>query len=226
MLVANHLKKVFHEGIEVEAISEIDLKVDKGDFVIITGKSGSGKSTLLYLLSGLETPTDGEVRFHDICLNQLKDKQISQLRREKFGFIFQFYNLIPNLTVKDNILLPLTFQQSMSQGKKEKVDSYIESLGLKEKINSYPYKLSGGQQQRVAIARALSIEPDIIFADEPTGNLDSVTGEDVMEIFQKLNKEFRQTILLVTHDNKIAENYGTRKVTVENGKIVEDSKNA
>lgn len=221
MLEAKNLKKVFHEGVALEVLSGINMTIQEGDFVVITGKSGSGKSTLLYLLSGLEKPSGGEVYFRDICINKLNDKQISKLRRESFGFIFQFYNLIPTLSVRDNIMLPLEFGSRIDKARKEKIDAYIEILGIKEKLNVKPYKLSGGQQQRVAIARALAIEPEIIFADEPTGNLDSVTSDEVMHIFQKLNKDMKQTIALVTHDNTIGEYYATRKIIVKNGQIVE-----
>lgn len=221
MLVAQGLKKTFHEGIDVEVISGVDLTIQKGDFVVLTGKSGSGKSTLLYLLSGLEKPTSGTVHFHDICIQELKDREISKLRREAFGFVFQFYNLIATLSVKDNIMLPLNFTKGIDKQRKEKIDSYIELLGLKDKINSKPSQLSGGQQQRVAIARALAIEPEIIFADEPTGNLDSSTSEEVMEIFKQLNKEMKKTIVMVTHDPTIGEKYASREITVLNGTIME-----
>ena len=221
MLVAQGLKKTFHEGIDVEVISGVDLTIQKGDFVVLTGKSGSGKSTLLYLLSGLEKPTDGTVHFHDICIQELKDREISKLRREAFGFVFQFYNLIATLSVRDNIMLPLNFTKGIDKQRKEKIDSYIELLGLKDKINSKPSQLSGGQQQRVAIARALAIEPEIIFADEPTGNLDSSTSEEVMEIFKQLNKEMKKTIVMVTHDPTIGEKYASREITVLNGTIIE-----
>ena len=221
MLVAQGLKKTFHEGIDVEVISGVDLTIQKGDFVVLTGKSGSGKSTLLYLLSVLEKPTSGTVHFHDICIQELKDREISKLRREAFGFVFQFYNLIATLSVKDNIMLPLNFTKGIDKQRKEKIDSYIELLGLKDKINSKPSQLSGGQQQRVAIARALAIEPEIIFADEPTGNLDSSTSEEVMEIFKQLNKEMKKTIVMVTHDPTIGEKYASREITVLNGTIIE-----
>ena len=221
MLVAKNIKKVFYEGIENEVISGIDLNIDAGDFVVITGKSGSGKSTLLYLLSGLESPTSGDVYFHDTCINKLNDKEMSRLRREKFGFIFQFYNLIPSLSVRDNIYLPLDFSKGKDKKRKEEIDYCIETFGLKDKINTMPYKLSGGQQQRVAIIRALAINPEIIFADEPTGNLDSVTSEGVMEVFQQLNQERKQTIVFVTHDNTIGGRYATREIVVDNGKVVE-----
>lgn len=221
MLEAKNLTKVFHEGVALEVLSGINMTIQEGDFVVITGKSGSGKSTLLYLLSGLEKPSDGEVYFHDVCIKKLNDKQISKLRRESFGFVFQFYNLIPTLSVRDNIMLPLQFGPQIDKARKEKIDAYIEILELKEKLNVKPYKLSGGQQQRVAIARALAIDPDIIFADEPTGNLDSATSDEVMHIFQKLNKDMKQTIALVTHDNTIGDYYATRKIIVKNGKIIE-----
>lgn len=221
MLEAKNVNKVFNEGVALEVLSGVNMTIQEGDFVVITGKSGSGKSTLLYLLSGLEKPSDGEVYFHDVCINKLKDKQISKLRRESFGFVFQFYNLIPTLSVRDNIMLPLQFGPKIDKARKEKIDAYIELLGIKEKLNVKPYKLSGGQQQRVAIARALAIDPEIIFADEPTGNLDSTTSDEVMHIFQQLNKEMKQTIALVTHDNTIGDCYATRKIVVKNGKIAE-----
>lgn len=223
MLVAKNLKKVFHEGVDVEVLDGINLTIQKGDFAVITGKSGSGKSTLLYLLSGLEKPSEGSVYFHDQNIHELNDKQISRLRREHFGFVFQFYNLIPTLSVWDNIMLPLEFSKGKDKAVKEKIDAYVELLGLKEKMDFKPYKLSGGQQQRVAIARALAIEPEIIFADEPTGNLDAATSEEVLEVFQKLNREMKQTILMVTHDQTVGEKYATRKIEVVNKKIVEKS---
>ncbi len=221
MLVAKNLKKIFHEGVDVEVLDGINLAIQKGDFVVITGKSGSGKSTLLYLLSGLEKPSEGSVLFHEKKIHELKDRQISKLRRESFGFVFQFYNLVPTISVRDNIMLPLEFHDRVGKSKKEKVDSLIELLGLQEKVNVMPYQLSGGQQQRVAIARALAIEPEIIFADEPTGNLDASTSEDVMAIFQKLNKELNQTIIMVTHDQTIGARYATREIIVQNKKIIE-----
>lgn len=220
MLNAVGLRKIFHEGIDVEVISGIDLNIEKEDFVVITGKSGSGKSTLLYLLSGLLKPTEGEVRFKDVNIHELKDKKMSKLRRESFGFVFQFYNLIPTLSVQDNIMLPLTFQKRVDRQRRERLDAHIELLGLKDKLHTMPYKLSGGQQQRVAIARALAIEPEIIFADEPTGNLDSATSEEVMSIFRKINHEMKQTIVMVTHDPTIGEKYASREIVVRNGKLV------
>jgi len=220
MLNAIGLRKTFHEGIDVEVISGIDLNIEKEDFVVITGKSGSGKSTLLYLLSGLLKPTEGEVYFQNVSIHELKDKEMSRMRRESFGFVFQFYNLIPTLSVKDNIMLPLTFKKAFDKAQKERLDAHIELLGLKDKLDVKPYKLSGGQQQRVAIARALAIEPEIIFADEPTGNLDSQTSEDVMHIFQKLNREMKQTIVMVTHDPTIGERYASREIVVQNGKLI------
>ncbi|SES92987.1 ABC transporter ATP-binding protein [[Clostridium] polysaccharolyticum] len=221
MLVAENLKKIFHEGVDVEVLDGVNLTVQKGDFIVVTGKSGSGKSTLLYVLSGLEQPSEGRVLFHGKNIHKLKDKQMSRLRRESFGFVFQFYNLIPTISVRDNIMLPLEFHNSVNKGKREKVDSLMELLGLQEKGNVMPYKLSGGQQQRVAIARALAIEPELIFADEPTGNLDASTSEEVMGIFQKLNKEMNQTIIMVTHDQTVGERYATREIVVRNKKILE-----
>lgn len=161
--MAQDLNKIYNNNIKNHVIKDINLTVEKGEYIVITGKSGSGKTTLLYLLSGLEVPTSGKVLFHDISLGDLKDKEISYLRRSKFGFIFQFYNLVKNLNVRDNIFLPIEYSKKNEGLKHEKIYEYIEMLGLKDKLKSYPYQLSGGQQQRVAIARALAIDPESVF---------------------------------------------------------------
>lgn len=220
MLVADTLHKIYNKTIENHVIKGISLSIEKGEFVVISGKSGSGKSTLLYLLSGLEVPTSGRVIFNDISIGELRDSEICRLRREKFGFVFQFYNLVQNLNVLDNILLPLDYDGKSSNEKCERVYEYIEIMGIGDKLKSYPYQLSGGQQQRVAIARALAIDPEIIFADEPTGNLDSATGKEVLGILNRLNRELKKTIILVTHDPSISKEQEAREIHLEDGMII------
>ncbi len=216
MLEAKDVEKTYDV---YSVINGINLTIERGDFMIITGKSGSGKSTLMYILSGLEEPTKGSVTFEGVDIYKLSDDAISKYRRTKIGFVFQFYNLIPSLTVKDNILLPqIIDSKKINIG--EKLYSIINDMGINDILDKYPYMLSGGQQQRVAIARALAINPDIIFADEPTGNLDSEMGEKIMNLFEMLNKKYKKTIVIVTHDNAIIERYGNRNIVIRNGKIV------
>lgn len=216
MLEAKDVEKTYDV---YSVINGINLTIERGDFMIITGKSGSGKSTLMYILSGLEEPTKGSVTFEGVDIYKLSDDAISKYRRTKIGFVFQFYNLIPSLTIKDNILLPqIIDSKKINIG--EKLYSIINDMGINDILDKYPYMLSGGQQQRVAIARALAINPDIIFADEPTGNLDSEMGEKIMNLFEMLNKKYKKTIVIVTHDNAIIEHYGNRNIVIRNGKIV------
>lgn len=220
MLIANDLCKTYNSNIiDAQVIKGINLVIENGEYVTISGKSGSGKTTLLYLLCGLETPSSGNVSYNDIVLNQLSDKEISNIRKNQFGFIFQFYNLVKCLNVYDNIFLPLEFHKKKDASKYNKTMEYISLLGIEDKLKLYPGQLSGGQQQRVAIARALAINPDIIFADEPTGNLDSATGHEVLEIFDMLNKVLKKTIILVTHDESISKTYETRNIYIEDGLI-------
>lgn len=219
MLVADGLHKIYNKNIENCVINGINLSIESGEFVVISGKSGSGKSTLLYLLSGLEVPTSGRVLFNGLSISELSDSDICRLRREKFGFVFQFYNLIQNLNVQDNILLPLDYDRKNSIEKRRKIKEYIEIMGIGDKLKSFPYQLSGGQQQRVAIARALAIDPEIIFADEPTGNLDSSTSKEVLNILKKLNVEMKKTIILVTHDQSISKEQAARDIHIEDGMI-------
>lgn len=221
MLKTVNLHKTFFQGVETKVIKGIDLEIQKKEFVMITGKSGSGKTTLLYLLSGLERPSEGNVFFEGEDIGQYNDKKMSMIRRRNFGFIFQFYNLVPSLKVWDNICLPIEMEHKLSKEEKDQILHYTKTLEIDDKLDSFPHQLSGGQQQRVAIARALAIEPDIIFADEPTGNLDTNTGDEVLKIFETLNKEHGKTIVMVTHDHTIGERFATRKIVVSNGKIVE-----
>lgn len=201
-------------------IKTINLEVNDGEFVVITGKSGSGKTTLLYLLSGLEPASAGDILYNEINLKKCSDKQLSKLRRTKFGFVFQFYNLISSFNVRDNIFLPIEIYKKVSKEEKEKVYEFIRIMEIENILDKYPYQLSGGQKQRVAIARALAIDPDIIFADEPTGNLDSVTGKSVLDIFCKLNEVYGKTIIMVTHDISVCKNYKVKNIQISDGKVL------
>lgn len=204
---------------EIKIIKNINFEVNKGDFVSIMGPSGSGKSTLLYLIGGLESISSGEILIHDKNITVMKDRQESCMRRKELGFVFQFYNLIPNLSVEENILLPIYLDGKKEKDYKDKVDELIEIVGLKERRKHTPRELSGGQQQRVAIARALINSPDIILADEPTGNLDSKSGQEIMELFSKINQEAGKTIVQVTHSEP-ASRYGNRVIRIVDGQIV------
>lgn len=199
-------------------LKDISLKIEKGEFVSIMGQSGSGKSTLLYILGGLDQPTKGSVYINQKNLAKLNDDQMSQFRRRKIGFIFQFYNLIPNLNVEENIMLPLLLDGKKMKDYKQQLNHILEVVGLTERRKHTPRELSGGQQQRVAIARALIGQPEILFADKPTGNLDSKTGEDIMKLLQKINKMNQQTIIMVTHSNEAAQ-YSHRTIIVKDGQI-------
>ena len=216
----SNLKKSFKVGKEsVDVLKDINFTVEKGEFVSIMGPSGGGKSTLLYLLGGLDKPTSGTVEINGRDISTVKEKEMSKLRRNKIGFVFQFYNLVPNLSVEDNIMLPLILDGKKLKDYKEKLDEILDIIGMKEKRKLTPRELSGGQQQRVAIARALIFEPEIIFLDEPIGNLDSKTGAEIMDLFRKINKEYGKTLVQVTHSEKSAE-YGTSIIRLLDGQIV------
>lgn len=193
--------------------------VAKGEFVSLMGASGSGKSTLLYLIGGLDRDFEGNIELCGKDIGSLKDAELSKLRLEKVGFVFQFYNLVMNLNVEDNILLPLTMAGKKKSELKKELDEILEITGLTEKRKAMPATLSGGQQQRVSIARAVLGDPEVILADEPTGNLDAASTKEVMELFSRLNKEKGLTILQVTHSSECA-SYGTRTVMLENGKTI------
>ncbi len=199
-----------------KALDQIDFSVEKGEFVAIVGTSGSGKSTLLNMLGGLDIPTSGEVKVNGKDLSELDDEQLTIFRRRNIGFIFQNYNLIPMLNVYENIVLPIELDgQTVDQGFMGEI---IDLLGLEEKLNHMPNMLSGGQQQRVAIARALLSKPAIVLADEPTGNLDSRTSQDVLELIKKTSRKFEQTVVMITHNDKIAD-LAERIVRIEDGKF-------
>ena len=215
------LDKVFgKKENRVKVLNDISLEINKGEFVSLMGASGSGKSTLLYLIGGLDKPTEGKVFINDKDINKLKEKQIAQLRRKERGFVFQFYNLVQNLTVEENIMLPVIMDGKKEQDYKERLDKILKIIGLDKKRKNLPSELSGGQQQRVSIARAIILNPDIILADEPIGNLDSKSGKEIMELFKKINQEEGITILQVTHSEEAAQ-YGNRIIRLKDGKIVE-----
>lgn len=197
-------------------LKNITLKVTQGEFVSVMGQSGSGKSTLLYILGGLDVPTSGSVFMNGMDISKFDDEKMSRIRRQNIGFVFQFYNLIPNLNVEENIMLPLLLDEKKMRDYKKPLDDILEVVGLSDKRKHTPRELSGGQQQRVAIARALIGSPEILFADEPTGNLDSRTGTEIMSLLQRINKERGQTIIMVTHSPEAAKS-SSRIITVSDG---------
>lgn len=219
VIEATGLWKSYDLGTEkVDILKDINLEIEKGRFYSIMGPSGSGKSTLLYLLGGLDKPSQGSIKVNGKELLTMKDKQSSIMRRRDMGFVFQFYNLIPNLTVEENILLPVLLDGQNVRKHRKRLDEILEIVGLTERRKYTPRRLSGGQQQRVAIARSLMNNPDIILADEPIGNLDSKTGTEIMLLLQKINREEGKTIIQVTHSRESA-NYGTDLIMVKDGEI-------
>ena len=218
ILQTKDLKKYYGSGdTQVRALDGVDLQVENGEFVAIVGTSGSGKSTLLHMLGGLDRPTSGSIVVDGRDLSTLKDEELTVFRRRKIGFVFQAYNLVPVLSVYENIVLPI----QLDGGKLDAayIDQVIGALGLKEKLNSLPSQLSGGQQQRVAIARALATKPAILLADEPTGNLDSRTSNDVLSLMKVTGQKFSQTMVMITHNEEIAQ-LADRIVRIEDGRIV------
>lgn len=219
ILQASNLTKIYGSGEnEVHALDGVNFSVEKGEFVAIVGTSGSGKSTLLHMLGGLDRPTGGSVEVDGKEIFSLKDEELTIFRRRKIGFVFQNYNLVPVLNVYENIVLPVQLDGKTPDA--SYIDSIIETLGLERKLENLPNNLSGGQQQRVAIARALASKPAIILADEPTGALDSSTGRLVMDLFHKLHREQGKTIVLITHNQELAEET-QRIVTIRDGQVVD-----
>ena len=214
-----NLWKSFQLGeVEVEVLKDITITIAKGEFVSIMGPSGSGKSTLLYLIGGLDKPTSGSIRINGKELAKMQDEEESLLRRRDLGFVFQFYNLIPNLNVAENVMLPMLLDGKNLKREEDKLEQILEDVGLSDRRRHTPRELSGGQQQRVAIARALINEPDIILADEPIGNLDSKTGTEIMKLLKRINRERGKTIIQVTHSEEAAA-YGDRIIQVRDGKV-------
>ena len=221
ILQCDHLSRSYGSGEErVLAVDGVSFAVEQGSFTAITGPSGSGKSTLLHLLGGLDRPSAGSVRFRDWEIYDLKDDQLAILRRRQFGFVFQSYNLVRELTGYENILLPLMLDKRKPD--EAYLDRLIDILGIRQRLNHLPSALSGGQQQRFAIARALANKPEILFADEPTGNLDGQNGRLVMDLLRSLNRELGVTLVLVTHDLGVAEQ-AERILHLTDGKILRDS---
>ena len=219
VIEVKNVDKSFVNGKQVSRVlKNIDFSVKKGEFVSIMGPSGSGKSTLLYLLGGLDKPTNGSVMINGTDLSSLNDKKLCSMRNEELGFVFQFYNLVPNLNVEDNIALPLMLAGKKMADYKDKIDEVLEIIGMGDKRKLTPRELSGGQQQRVAIARALVFDPDIIFLDEPIGNLDTKTGMKIMELFREINLKYGKTIVQVTHSEEAAK-YGTKLIRIVDGEI-------
>lgn len=213
-----NLKKYYRLGTHtVKALDDVNFAVREQEFVAIIGKSGSGKSTLLHMIGGLDTPTSGEVYVGDKALGKLSKEQLAIFRRRKVGFVFQSYNLVPDLNVYENVVLPIELDGKHID--REFVDEILELLQLDEKREALPNTLSGGQQQRVAIARAIASEPSIILADEPTGNLDTATSHDVMGLLKMVARQFKQTVILITHDQDIAQ-MADRIVRIEDGHVV------
>ena len=218
ILETRDLKKYYGSGeTQVRALDGVDLKVESGEFVAIVGTSGSGKSTLLHMLGGLDRPSSGSVLVNGKEIFTLKDEELTIFRRRKIGFVFQSYNLVPVLSVYENIVLPVELDGRKPD--RDYIHQVISTLGLEKKLNNLPSQLSGGQQQRVAIARALAAKPAILLADEPTGNLDSKTSQDVLSLMKVTGQKFSQTMVMITHNEEIAQT-AHRIVRIEDGRIV------
>ena len=222
ILRCENVRKVYGSGNnQVVALDHIDLSVQKGEFVAIVGASGSGKSTLLHILGSVDQPTEGNVLIEWTDISTMNQTQAAIFRRRKVGLVYQFYNLIPTLTVRKNILMPLLLDKRKPN--QEYFDQIVHSLGIEDKLDALPSQLSGGQQQRAAIARSLIYRPALLLADEPTGNLDRKNGKEIIDLLKLSNRNLNQTILLITHDEKIALE-ADRMITIEDGKIISDQK--
>ena len=220
ILRIEHLSKIYGKGdTEVRALDDVSFTVPKGQFVAIIGPSGSGKSTLLHILGGVDTPTDGHVYVDGTDITTLDETALAIFRRRQIGLIYQFYNLIPILTVEENLTLPLLLDDKKVD--RAHFDSLVQVLGLQHRLGHLPSELSGGQQQRVSIGRALMNNPAILLADEPTGNLDSKNSKEIVELLRQFNKALNQTVIIITHDERIALD-ADRVIAVEDGKIVKD----
>ena len=223
ILKVEHLVKKYGKGDNVvNAVNDISFTVEKGEFVAIVGASGSGKSTLLHLLGGVDRPTSGKVFIDGKDIYSLNNDNLAIFRRRQIGIIYQFYNLIPILNVKENITLPCDLDGQKIE--KERLDELVKTLGLENRVNHLPNQLSGGQQQRVSIGRAMINNPAIMLADEPTGNLDSKASEEIVSLLKLSNKKYNQTVIIITHDMEIAKQ-AERVITIEDGKIIKDEKN-
>jgi putative ABC transport system ATP-binding protein len=224
MINVKHISKIYkNDDVETVALQDVSFEIDKGEFVAIMGPSGSGKSTLMHILGALDAPTSGEYILDGENVEKLSDDELADIRNRKIGFIFQAFNLLPRTTALENVMLPMAYAGIKLQEREARAKKYLELVGLKERMYHTSNQLSGGQQQRVAIARGLAMQPSILLADEPTGNIASSQASEIMEIFQKLNDE-GHTIIMITHEPDIAE-HAKRIIHVLDGKIVKDSPN-
>ena len=224
LISLSHIFKIYQSGeVKVKALDDISFEVEKGEFVAIMGPSGSGKSTLMHILGLLDKPTSGKYLLEEMDTSKFSDEELAKIRNKKIGFVFQFFNLLPRTTALRNVMIPMIYGGVRPQEREKKARQLLEAVGLGERIYHTSSQLSGGEQQRVAIARALTMNPAIILADEPTGNIATSQAEEVMKIFQKLNKE-GHTIVLITHEPDIAE-YAKRIIRLKDGKIIEDKLN-
>jgi putative ABC transport system ATP-binding protein len=224
MIEVNHVKKIYKVGdIDVLALDDVSMRIESGEMVAIMGPSGSGKSTLMAILGCLDIPTSGEYWLEGEAVGKLNERQLAHIRSHRIGFVFQMYNLLPRTSALENVMLPLLYDGKKPKVRVEKAKAALETVGLAERMHHQPNQLSGGQQQRVAIARALVNEPLILLADEPTGNLDSKTGIEIIALFQRLHSEQNQTVVYVTHDPHIAR-YTQRIIHLADGKVVGEEK--
>ena len=220
ILEVKNLSKIYGKGDTlVKAVDDVSFTVEQGEFVAIIGPSGSGKSTLLHIIGGVDTPTEGNVIIDGTDITKLKESPLSIFRRRQIGLVYQFYNLIPVLTVEENLTLPLLLDGRKPN--KEQIDYLVSNLGLGDRLKHLPNQLSGGQQQRVSIGRALANNPALLLADEPTGNLDSENSKEIVALLRKFNREHNQTVIMITHDERIAQS-ADRIIAIEDGKIVKD----
>jgi len=220
ILEVKNLSKIYGKGDTlVKAVDDVSFTVEQGEFVAIIGPSGSGKSTLLHIIGGVDTPTEGNVIIDGTDITKLKESPLSIFRRRQIGLVYQFYNLIPILTVEENLTLPLLLDGRKPN--KEQIDYLVSNLGLGDRLKHLPNQLSGGQQQRVSIGRALANNPALLLADEPTGNLDSENSKEIVALLRKFNREHNQTVIMITHDERIAQS-ADRIIAIEDGKIVKD----
>ncbi|MCK4651418.1 ABC transporter ATP-binding protein [Candidatus Babeliales bacterium] len=224
LLKTKDLTKTYKMGeTEVVALNKINLEIQKGEFVAITGSSGSGKSTLMHLLGCLDLPTDGDILIDEKSIIKMSKNELAKIRNQKIGFVFQKFHLLASLTATDNVALPQLYGHISEKEARENAKKILESVGLSDRLQHYPYQLSGGQQQRVAIARSISNNPSIILADEPTGNLDTTAGNTIIDLFKNLNKQKNVTVIIVTHEPEIASKT-KRIIDLVDGKIILDKK--
>jgi putative ABC transport system ATP-binding protein len=224
IISTQNLTKIFGSGTNaITALDQVNISVNNGEFVAIMGPSGCGKSTLLHLIGGLDRPTGGKVFIEDTPIEEMKDDQLTELRRRRIGFVFQFFNLIPVLNALENAALPVTLDGIKPAEAQRKAAVWLNRFGLSDRLNSHPDQLSGGQQQRVAIARALAAEPSLILADEPTGNLDTRSGDEIAGLLREVVKQYGRSVIMVTHDPRIAA-YADRIIFLKDGKVVDQTR--